>query len=304
MYVCSITVLSDHDVGGAIDVDFVNYELYPLANIFEEAIMVGRAVIVALALLLAGTRLGLAQEIHSSHCLHGCPAGGSASNDLIIREIYILSSNDSTKFADWVAYKVTASTIGPTRSRNWKSDPALDPTETLEPRPDDYRRANSVLGTDRGHQVPLASFTGTPHWRDTNYLSNITPQMAALNQGPWQTLESRVRDLARAAGDGGVFVMTGPLYERAMAPLPEADEAHTVPSGYWKVVAIADGTTIQVAAFVFDQLTPRNSDICTHITTIRAVEQRSRLNLYHALPTAQQDQLETGQATLRSELGC
>jgi len=269
----------------------------------ENAGMVVRALCVALVLLVGGVAGNAsAQEIHAPHCLLGCPLGGPVSNDLIVREIYALSSNDQTKFADWVAYKVTAGSIGPTQNRNWKADPALDPSETLEK--DDYRRANAVLGTDRGHQAPLASFTGTLHWHDTNYLSNITPQMAALNQGPWENLESRVRGLARSRGETGVFVMTGPLYERAMAPLPEADEAHTVPSGYWKVVAVIDGGTISVAAFIFDQQTPRDSDVCTHIKTIREVEQRSRLDFFHALQKAGQDQIETGPATLKAKLGC
>ena len=35
---------------------------------------------------------------------------------------------------------------------------------TLEPA--DYRVANAALQTDRGHQAPLASFTGTDHWQD------------------------------------------------------------------------------------------------------------------------------------------
>ena len=61
--------------------------------------------------------------------------------------------------------------------------------------PDDYTGANAALGTDRGHQAPLASFAGTDHWRDTNVLSNITPQASALSQGPWARLETRVRDL-------------------------------------------------------------------------------------------------------------
>ena len=39
-------------------------------------------------------------EIHTFHCLHGCPMGTAATNDLIVREIYTLSSNDRTKFAD------------------------------------------------------------------------------------------------------------------------------------------------------------------------------------------------------------
>ncbi|MGM7319810.1 DNA/RNA non-specific endonuclease [Idiomarina sp. ST10R2A5] len=53
------------------------------------------------------------------------------------------------------------------------------------------------MGTDRGHQVPLASFSNTLHWSTTNCLSNITPQAEGLNQGPWALLESAVRVLAR-----------------------------------------------------------------------------------------------------------
>ena len=265
--------------------------------------MAMRLLFVTLALLVSGAvEKAYAHEVHAPLCLFGCPVGGPASNDLIVREIYVLSSNDQTKFADWAAYRVTAGSIGPTQRRRWRADPSIDPSETLEP--GDYRRANAVLGTDRGHQVPLASFTGTPHWRDTNYLSNITPQMAALNQGPWLRLESRVRNLARARGDGGVFVLTGPLYERSMAPLPGADEAHRVPSGYWKIVAVIDGSTVSVAAFVFDQLTPRGADVCAHIKTVREVERRSRLDFFHALSGVRQDRLESGPATLRARLGC
>ena len=180
------------------------------------------------AFVIAATP-GAAQEVHSSLCFNGCPTGTPPTNDLIIRDIYILSSNDETKFADWVAYNVTLATIGRTARRNFRADPLLDQDETLEP--GDYRGANAAIGTDRGHQVPLASFTGTPHWEDTNYLSNITPQRSPLNQGPWRELEEAARDVARDPDIDVVFVMTGPLFERAMDPLPNADEPHSVPSG-------------------------------------------------------------------------
>ncbi len=105
---------------------------------------------------------GPAQELHHPLCLFGCPSETPLTNDLIIREIYVLSSNDTTKFADWVAYKITRETIGPGRARTWKADPMLADSETLEPA--DYKQAHALLDTDRGHQVPLASFSGTPHW--------------------------------------------------------------------------------------------------------------------------------------------
>ena len=156
-----------------------------------------------------------AQELHADLCLHGCPSGGPITNDIVIRDIYVLSSNDATKFADWVAYRVTASTIGPTAERVWKSDPWLAEGVTLEP--NDYRGAFAALNTDRGHQAPLASFTSTEHWETTNYLSNITPQKSALNRGPWLRLEEAVRKLARAV-PGAVYVITDPLHERGMPP--------------------------------------------------------------------------------------
>ena len=102
----------------------------------------------------------------------------------------------------------------------------------------------------------------------------------------------------------GVFVVTGPLYERVMAPLPGADEQHRIPSGYWKIVAVIDGSTVSVAAFVFDQLTPRGGDVCAHIKTVREVERLSRLDFFHALSRVRQDRLESGPATLRVKLGC
>ena len=115
-----------------------------------------------------------AQELHADLCLHGCPSGSPATNDVVIRDIYILSSNDMTKLADWVAYRVSKSTIGTTERRVWRPDPWLADNETLEPA--DYTDANSALKTDRGHQAPLASLTSTDNWETTNYLSNITPQ--------------------------------------------------------------------------------------------------------------------------------
>jgi len=109
----------------------------------------------ALQIVLAAIAPALAQEIQSEHCLHGCPSGSPANNMVIIREIYILSANGTTKFADWVAYKVTAETIGPSQRRKWKADPLLAENETLEPA--DYKDAHKVLKTDRGHpQVGLA----------------------------------------------------------------------------------------------------------------------------------------------------
>ena len=171
-------------------------------------------------------------EIHCKHFVYGYPYGTPASNDLIIRELYALSNNDATKFADWVAYRLdTEVLVGDIKTeRNWEKDPWLDESETLEPYPDDYRDAHRALHTDRGHFAPLGSFKGSPLAAQTNYLSNISPQYSDLNQGAWHNLELKIRSLVKRGNI--VYVMTGPLYDREMPKLPNADEDHRVPNGY------------------------------------------------------------------------
>ena len=245
-----------------------------------------------------------AQEIHANLCLHGCPSGSPATNDIVVRDIYILSSNDRTKFADWVAYRVTQGTIGKSKGRVWRQDPRLADDETLES--SDYAGANAALQTDRGHQAPLASFSGTDNWAATNYLSNITPQKANLNQGSWKMLETAARTLTSKPEIDAVYVMTGPLYDRIMPPMPEADESHIVPSGYWKIIATQGDGDIKVAAFLFEQETERRADYCadSFVTSVRNVERKTGLNFFHALPWTTQDKLENGPATLLPDLGC
>lgn len=240
-----------------------------------------RGLSVAAALAAAGPAAADPAEIHTFHCLHGCPMGASETNDLVVREIYTLSSNDLTKMADWVAYRVTRDTIGKSEGRAWKPDPWLAPEETLEP--DDYTGAPKALKIDRGHQAPLASFSGTPHAAETNYLSNITPQLAALNQAPWMRLESAERTLAATVD---VYVATGPLYEAEMPTLPQGDEPHRMPSGYWKVVATeADGVT-RVTAFIMEQETPRAEAYCSKRVPLGEVELRALLRLFPRLDPA------------------
>lgn len=220
-------------------------------------------------------------EIHTFHCLHGCPMGTPSTNDLIVREIYTLSSNDRTKFADWVAYRVSAATVGPSEGRRWQADPWLAESETLEPK--DYVSAPETLRIDRGHQAPLAALSGTPFAEDTNILSNITPQQAALNQASWQYLEGQERTLATRPTDPLVlYVLTGPLYERVMRalPMPGGRERHRVPSGYWKVITTEDG---RMSAFIFDQDTPRGASYCDKRVPLDEIELRTNLTLFPRL---------------------
>lgn len=259
------------------------------------AVKLGPLLGALLALAAPAALLADEAEIHTFHCLHGCPMGAAETNDLVVREIYTLSSNDLTKFADWVAYRVTKDSIGPSEGRAWKPDPWLADPETLEP--NDYDGAPAQLKIDRGHQAPLASFSGTPHAAATNFLSNITPQKADLNQGSWVRLETKERELAQGTGNPAVFVLTGPLYEREMEGMAKANEPHRVPSGYWKVVAVESGSTLRLTGFIFDQMTPKGENHCNKRETIPEIERRATLRLFPRLKSRTFQKLD-------SQLGC
>jgi endonuclease G len=254
------------------------------------------SIYIILALSAVQNTFSQYSEIHCKHFLYGYPKGVPPTNDLIIRDIYALSSNDSTKFADWVCYRLDSATIsGPSnKERNWEPDPWLEEDETLEPK--DYEGAPKALSIDRGHQAPLANFKGTPYAFETNYLSNITPQKSALNQGVWKDLEDKERELTLKYGL--VYVLTGPLYEKDIGIMPKADEPHIIPSGYWKIIAIPfekdikQMDKVEIFSFIFDQNTPRKGDLINFLVSVDEVEKRTKLFLFTDLDDKTQNKLE------------
>ena len=248
-----------------------------------------------LALIWAApAALAQVPEVHSKHFVGGHPTGTPVTNDLIIRDSYALSSNDTTKFADWVAYRLTAAEVVGILDleREWRADPFLDADETLEPNPDDeddYRGAFGHTRYDRGHLAALASFRGSRNASEVNFYSNIVPQQEAFNRGPLLRLENAERRIACAGTP--VWIMIGTLYESAQTALLNADETHTVPSALWRVV-VTQEPTLRVAAFSMNQNIARAADVRDHLVSVDDIELRSGLELFPAFQTPQHDVIE------------
>lgn len=238
----------------------------------------------------------------SAACSLGCPEGGSEQT--LFRPAYILNNNRETKFANGVAYTLTKETPRRGRARIGKKDPDLPDADTLSPAA--YQGANAALHTDRGHQAPLASLGNAPDWPTLNYLSNITPQKSALNQGAWARLEDAERQLANQPDVSAVHVITGPLFERVTQTLP-AQPAVRIPSGYWKI--IYTGTRPErgeYAVFLLDQHTPRAASFCLFQTTVSIIEQKTRpaLTVWPRLPEEAARAIKHRKGHLAQRLGC
>lgn len=120
-------------------------------------------------------------------------------------------------------------------------------------------------------------------WRAPNLitLANMVKLVRAFMIQPLSSLVARA---APADPPSELYVLTGPLYERMMPsmPMPNSHERHRLPSAYWKVLATPDG---RMAAFIFDQETPRSADYCAMRTSLEEVEIRADLELFPRLPT-------------------
>lgn len=80
-----------------------------------------------------------------------------------------------------------------------------------------------------------------------------------------------------------------------MPVLPGADEPHRVPSGYWKIIVVPgkSGNSLEVAAFIFNQDTPRNDKVIDYLFTINEIEKRSGLDFLRELPDGIEEKIES-----------
>ena len=142
----------------------------------------------------------VAQNYKIAHCYRGCPLGGSSENHLIIRPIYALSFNTTTKSADWVSYTVSPESIGIASSLS--RAPIADEyvSETLKQ--EDFFNSE-IQGLIRAQYVPLVDFAGSPYWNEVNYLTNTVARTSSLSQGAWYGLDWSIRNYVnrRRKGD-------------------------------------------------------------------------------------------------------
>ena len=250
----------------------------------------GAGFIALFALLVMLHGPAYAGEYRIGHCLYGCPEGASPENHLILRPIYALSYNTTNKSADWVAYKITAGSIGIATSLSRQPQPDNYVEETLSEA--DFSSAEDAE-LHRAQFVALVVFAVTPYWDDVNYLTNAVARSRGLNQGAWYGLEWSIRNLVNRGSD--VFVLAGPVYK----PTPQVSalstrKSHRVPDAFFKIVITEQGLG---SVFLFEQNTPVHVHHCELRSTVAEIEALTGLDFFPENPRLVLDSLD-------SLLGC
>ncbi len=142
---------------------------------------------------------------------------GSNANDEFI-ELHNTSSN----VVDLNGFRLVY------RSAAFRPDPQL-PADWYHVLPEDYLGS----GYDRGHMTPSGDRTRSiPDNSATFLMTNILPQIAANNQGPWEEFESYCRTLAQAGNE--LYIVSG----GAGVAGTIAGGKIVVPQVTWKVVLV------------------------------------------------------------------
>ncbi|MBA3890188.1 MAG: DNA/RNA non-specific endonuclease [Gemmatimonadaceae bacterium] len=167
----------------------------------------------------------------------GEPTDATPADEFIIRRDQLITSfNPTTGIPNWVAYEIDASHFGPQdRCDCFTYDPELPAAGRYTTA--DYTGAGAFhgYGIDRGHLA--RSFDRTAGSLDnahTYYFSNIIPQAADNNQGPWAQMENYLGNLVRFQNKE-VYVIAGPAGNKGTIK----DEGKMViPEHTWKVAVI------------------------------------------------------------------
>ena len=171
----------------------------------------------------------------SKHTTLGIPAPTSTSNVdafLSVKSGYVVSYNSGRKVPNWVSWELNASYLGSVaRQDDYRSDdtlPATLPQALLT----DY----SGSGFDRGHMCPSADRTLTTTANSqTFYLTNMVPQAANNNRGPWADLENEARSIAQSGKE--LFVIAGGVFSASSRTIGTGVSA---PDATWKVIVVLD----------------------------------------------------------------
>ncbi|MGH7461808.1 MAG: DNA/RNA non-specific endonuclease, partial [Longimicrobiales bacterium] len=228
----------------------------------------------------------------------GSPLDANPADDLLlVRPQFTLSWNTARGVPNWVSWDLNTTQFGDADRCNCFSTDAQLVALGAPPVHDfDYRNG----GYDRGHVVQSESRTTTDQENAATFLlSNIMPQAANNNQGPWLRLENELNDIART-GTKEIYVVAGPEWGAAPQSLKNEGKVF-IPEFTWKVAVIvdrgedADDVTSVVDVQVLAVRIPNTLESAANIrnqpwqdfaTTVDAIETATGYDLLAALPDA------------------
>ena len=175
---------------------------------------------------------GAALSVHTTLGIPAPTSTGDPSAFLSVKSGYVISYNSGRKVPNWVSWELNTSYLGAIdRQDDFRPDDTLPPT-LPQAQLSDY----SGSGFDRGHMCPSADRTlTTASNSQTFYLTNMVPQSAHNNRGPWARMESDLRVIAGTGKE--LFIIAGGVFTGSSGTI---GSGVSVPDKTFKVAVVLD----------------------------------------------------------------
>mgnify|MGYP003340418593 CR=1 FL=1 len=204
------------------------------------------------------------------------------TNYLIKRAEYALSYNSVRQQPNWVSWSFTSDDRGSSgRSDNFTEDKAL---------PSGFARLDGSTfggGLDRGHMCPSADRTLSPQHNEVTFImSNIAPQAAGNNRGPWNDFEQYCRELASSGQE--VLIICGPSEFKGR----KTAKGVPVPENFWKIAVLRkEGGTITSSSRVIAVSMPNENEVqgtswTDYITSVEQIEKETGYKFFDTISTS------------------
>lgn len=217
----------------------------------------------------------------SEHLAVGTPG---ECDQTLTRTGYALGYSVARKQPLWVQYHFT-------KSRNKSRKYSRDGVEFL-PDPDLVAGASALEDYkhpiyDRGHLAPAADMQYSKQaMKECFYLSNMSPQHREMNAGIWADIEKFVRYTVNVEKE--IYVISGPLFGEQ--PKTIGPNQVAIPEAYYKVIYDVTPPEKMIAFSVPNYRC--NQPLKTFVTTVDAIEERTGLDFFSALPVEHTAALE------------
>jgi len=251
----------------------------------------------------------------NSNLLMGNPSNATmvatnTDNYLIDAHYYTESYNSTKGEPNWVSWHLDASNITNVSDRlnNFAAYSGL-PAGFTQVQNNSYNFA--TYGFDRGHNCPSADRTSSVNANSATFLmTNMIPQAPYNNENTWNNMEAYLRQQISATTEAYIIMGSYGTGGTGNAGLKNTITTNgisiNVPAHVWKVAVImtsgnGDISRVDAATRVIAVDVPNNNSVTSdwkqYVTTVRAIEAQTGLNLLSALPQSVQDAIEVKTAT-------
>jgi endonuclease G len=227
------------------------------------------------------------------------PVHRTRSLQVLEKQHFVIGYDNQAKNPAWVTYDLDGPIAfpgqEPTRPATFETDFATSAHVS--------QRDYTSSGYDRGHMCPAYaewSRYGVEAFKQTFICSNIIPQLHSVNAGIWEDLEV---EIAGRSGHGGgwaerfghLTIINGPVYDQQ----PEHLRAGiTVPTACFSIVIDwqEDGSGYRALAFEIPNKADTQGPLTRYLTSIKAVEASTGLDVFAGEAEAYRASLETARA--------